>query len=189
MRRSLLILVVALLAGAAIASTSYLLARRICVRQLAPNGDDLAWLRDEFHLSKAEMQRIRPLHEGYLPKCRENCARIAANLARNHHRWRTRHPNVSLDAESGATGVSIGDVLPASDPAPDSAAVATERAAAVRAAVERLPSDMREVVILCEWEDLSAAEAAAILGTTPKAIDNRLYRARNLLRDRLKKWL
>jgi hypothetical protein len=78
MRRSLLILLVALLAGAAIASTSYLLARRICVRQLAPSGDDLAWLRDEFHLSKAEMQRIRPLHEGYLPKCRENCARIAA---------------------------------------------------------------------------------------------------------------
>jgi RNA polymerase sigma-70 factor (ECF subfamily) len=114
---------------------------------------------------------------------------IAANLARNHHRWRTRHPNVSLDAESGTTGERIGDVLPASDPAPDSAAVATERAAAVRAAVERLPADMREVIILCEWEDLSAAEAAAILGTTPKAIDNRLYRARNLLRDRLKKWL
>jgi RNA polymerase sigma-70 factor (ECF subfamily) len=114
---------------------------------------------------------------------------IAANLARNHHRWRARHPNVSLDAESRTTGESIGDVLPASDPAPDSAAVATERAAAVRAAVGRLPADMREVIILCEWEDLSAAEAAAILGTTPKAIDNRLYRARNLLRDRLKKWL
>jgi RNA polymerase sigma-70 factor, ECF subfamily len=114
---------------------------------------------------------------------------IAANLARNHHRWRARHPNVSLDAESGATGESIGDVLPASDPAPDSAAVATERAAAVRAAVGSLPADMREVIILCEWQDLSAAETAAILGTTPKAIDNRLYRARNLLRDRLKKWL
>jgi RNA polymerase sigma-70 factor (ECF subfamily) len=114
---------------------------------------------------------------------------IAANLARNHHRWRARHPNVSLDAESETTGQSIGAVLPASDPAPDSAAVATERAAAVRAAVEKLPPDMREVIILCEWQDLSAAEAAAILDTTPKAIDNRLYRARNLLRDRLKPWL
>jgi RNA polymerase sigma-70 factor (ECF subfamily) len=48
---------------------------------------------------------------------------------------------------------------------------------------------MREVIILCEWEGLSAADAAAILDTTPKAIDNRLYRARNLLRDRLKPWL
>ena len=114
---------------------------------------------------------------------------IAANLARNHHRWRTRHPNVSLDAESETTGQSIGDVLPSSDPAPDGAAVATERAVAVRAAVAALPADMREVIILCEWQDLSAAEAAAILNTTPKAIDNRLYRARNLLRERLERWL
>jgi RNA polymerase sigma-70 factor (ECF subfamily) len=114
---------------------------------------------------------------------------IAANLARNHHRWRMRHPNISLDAESEATGQSIGEALPAADPAPDGAAEATERAAAVRAEVERLPADMREVIVLCEWQDLSAAEAAAILGTTPKAIDNRLYRARNLLRERLKKWL
>jgi RNA polymerase sigma factor (sigma-70 family) len=113
---------------------------------------------------------------------------IAANLARNHHRWRTRHPNVSLDAESEATGQSIGDILPSSDPAPDGAAEAAERAASVRAEVERLPIDMREVIILCEWQDLSAAEAAAILETTPKAVDNRLYRARNVLRERLKKW-
>ena len=114
---------------------------------------------------------------------------IAANLARNHHRWLVRHPNVSLDAESDATGESMGAVLPSSDPAPDSAAVATERAAAIRAAVENLPPDMREAIILCEWQDLSSAEAATILDTTPKAVDNRLYRARNLLRDRLKKWL
>ena len=114
---------------------------------------------------------------------------IAANLARNHHRWRTRHPNISLDAESEATGQSIGDALPSCDPAPDSTAVATERAAAVRAEVGRLPADMREVIILCEWQDLSAAEAAAILETTPKAVDNRLYRARNLLRERLKRWI
>jgi len=114
---------------------------------------------------------------------------IAANLARNHHRWLGRHPSVSLDAENETTGQSIGDVLPASGPSPDAAALATERVAVVRAAVERLPVDMREVIILCEWEDLSATEAAAILDTTPKAVDNRLYRARNLLRERLRRWL
>src|SRR5512137_2269070 len=78
MRRSLLILLAMLLAGAAIAGASYLLGWRICARQLGGSGDDLAWLRREFRLSDAEMQRIRQLHEGYLPKCRENCARIAA---------------------------------------------------------------------------------------------------------------
>ena len=78
MRRSLLILLAMLLVGAAIAGTSYLLAWRICTRQLASSSDDLAWLRREFHLSDVEMQRIKHLHQGYLPKCHENCARIAA---------------------------------------------------------------------------------------------------------------
>jgi len=114
---------------------------------------------------------------------------IAANLARNHHRWLGRHPSVSLEAESETTGQSLGAVLPSSGPAPDGAALGAERAAAVRAAVDKLPAEMREVIILCEWEDLSAAEAAAILDTTSKAVDNRLYRARNLLRERLKQWL
>ncbi len=78
MRRSLLILLAMLLAGAVVIGTSYLLARRICVRQLAASTDNLAWLRGEFHLGEAEMQRIRQLHDGYLPRCHENCARIAA---------------------------------------------------------------------------------------------------------------
>ena len=78
MPRSLLILVVLVLAGAGIVSSSYLLARRVCVHEMAASGDDLAWLRDEFHLGDTEMQRIRKLHEGYLPRCHENCARIAA---------------------------------------------------------------------------------------------------------------
>ena len=78
MRRSLILLIAMLLGGAAIAGASYLLGCRMCARQLAPSGDDLAWLRREFRLSDAEMQRIRQLHEGYLPKCHENCALIAA---------------------------------------------------------------------------------------------------------------
>jgi NAD(P)-dependent dehydrogenase (short-subunit alcohol dehydrogenase family) len=78
MRRSLLILIVILLGSAAITGASYLLGRQLCVQHLAGSGDDLAWLRREFRLSDAEMQRIRQLHEGYLPKCHANCALIAA---------------------------------------------------------------------------------------------------------------
>lgn len=114
---------------------------------------------------------------------------IAANLARNHLRWRSRRPNVSLEAESETTGQTLGDMLPAEAASPHEVADATERARLVRAAVQRLPEDMREVLVLCEWEDLSVAEAAAILDISPKAAESRLYRARQLLRERLKKWL
>jgi RNA polymerase sigma-70 factor (ECF subfamily) len=114
---------------------------------------------------------------------------IAANLARNHFRWRTRHPNVSLEAESDTPEQSLGDRLPSSSPPPGEAALASERAAAVRRAVNCLPEDLREAIVLCEWEERSLAEAAAILDTTPKAVESRLYRARRILRERLKQWL
>jgi RNA polymerase sigma-70 factor (ECF subfamily) len=114
---------------------------------------------------------------------------IAANLARNHFRWRSRHPIVSMDAENAETEQTLGSTLPANSLAPNEAALAGERAAAVRAAVGKLPEDLREAIVLCEWEDRSVAEAAAILEATPKAVESRLYRARQILRERLKSWL
>ena len=114
---------------------------------------------------------------------------IAANLARNHFRWRSRHPNVSLETETGESEQTLGSTLPASDPAPNEQALAAERAAAVRAAVGKLPEELREAVVLCEWEELSMADAAKILEATPKAVESRLYRARQILRERLKSWL
>ena len=114
---------------------------------------------------------------------------IAANLARNQIRWRTRHPNVSLDAEAGPAEEPLANVLPAAGDAPNDQTLASERAAAVRKAVSKLPEDMREAIVLCEWEEKSVAEAATILDATPKAVESRLYRARQNLREQLKTWL
>ena len=114
---------------------------------------------------------------------------IAANLARNHFRWRSRHPNLSLDAENAETGQTLASTLPANIASPKEAALAGERAAAVRAAVKNLPEDLRAAIVLCEWEERSVAEASTILEATPKAVESRLYRARGILRERLKSWL
>jgi len=114
---------------------------------------------------------------------------IAANLARNHFRWRARHPNISLETPTDDPEQSLENILPAKEAAPNEQTLASERAAAVRAEVSRLPEDLREATVLCEWEECSVAEAAAILGTTPKAVESRLYRARKQLRERLQGWL
>jgi RNA polymerase sigma-70 factor (ECF subfamily) len=66
---------------------------------------------------------------------------------------------------------------------------AREQRIAVRRAVANLSEDLREAVVLCELEDQPIVIAAAILKTTPKAIESRLYRARKLLRSQLKSWL
>ena len=78
MRRSLLILLAVLLASVAIVGLTSRLTKQVCAQHLVQPGDDLAWLRREFRLSETELARIRQLHEGYLPKCRVFCDRIAA---------------------------------------------------------------------------------------------------------------
>jgi hypothetical protein len=77
MNRSLVLLLGALALGAAIFAGSCLLGRHVCQSCMTSPADDLSWLRTEFHLSDAEMTHIRELHEGYLPKCAEMCAKIA----------------------------------------------------------------------------------------------------------------
>ena len=113
---------------------------------------------------------------------------IAANLAKNEYRRRGRHPNVSLEAET-EDGGKMADTLPATGAGPSEEAESAERQQAVRAAVEGLPLELREATVLCEWEEMSVADAAAVLNTTKKAVESRLYRARHRLREQLAKWL
>jgi len=78
MNRSLVILLGLLLLGAGVFAGSYVATRHVCAMKPASPADDLSWLRDEFHLGDADMARVRELHNGYLPKCAEMCAQIAA---------------------------------------------------------------------------------------------------------------
>ncbi len=114
---------------------------------------------------------------------------IAGNLARNHLRARGRRPEVSLDATPVDGRPGLADTLPATDLTPAEVAVRAEQQAAVRRAVAELPDDLREAIVLCELEDRTLAEAAVILTTTVKAVESRLYRARQQLRTRLARWL
>lgn len=109
---------------------------------------------------------------------------IATNLLRDRFRWHKRHPQVSLDAEREEAG-SILDTLPDGAASASEQITAEERAAEVRAAIESLPEELRTPLILSEYEELSHAEVGAILACTAKAVETRLYRARNHLRKRL----
>jgi RNA polymerase sigma-70 factor (ECF subfamily) len=107
---------------------------------------------------------------------------IAVNLARNRLRWWRRRPAVSLEAWTTDT--------PGHEPADPSEAPAAglarrERAAHVREAVARLPRDLREAIVLFEFEQMSQAEIAVTLGCTIKAVETRVYRARAALRRSL----
>ena len=114
---------------------------------------------------------------------------IAANLARDRQRWLGRHPHVSLDATAGVESGAVGDLLPHESPGPAELADVAERAALVRAAVAALPEDLRVPLVLAEYEDMSQADIGAVLECSAKAVEMRIYRARQQLRQALAKLL
>lgn len=110
---------------------------------------------------------------------------IAANLARNHARWKTRHPTVSLDANATDGAEYVCEPV---DPGqtPGEAALARERSATVNRAIISLPLDLREAITLFICEGLGYAEIAELTRCSPKAVETRIYRARLILKERLK---
>ncbi|MEW6302873.1 MAG: RNA polymerase sigma factor [Verrucomicrobiota bacterium] len=110
---------------------------------------------------------------------------IASNLVRDRYRWRARHPQVSLEAAHDSTGKDFREVMPEKGPDPSETAQAHERAELVRRAVGGLPEDLRLPLILAEYEGRSHAEVGAILNCTAKAVEMRVYRARQQLRESL----
>lgn len=109
---------------------------------------------------------------------------IAVNLARNRLRWWRRRPEVALeewtedggDRETPRQGGAAG-------------LERAERAVAVRDAVASLPAELREAIVLFEYEEMSHAEIAVAVGATPKAVETRIHRAREKLRGRLQRWM
>jgi RNA polymerase sigma factor (sigma-70 family) len=107
---------------------------------------------------------------------------IAVNLARNRLRWWRRRPEVELaewteDERADSTAGPGAKRLERE-----------ERAAAVRDAIAALPIDLREALVLFEYEEMSQADIAAAVGATPKAVETRIHRAKEKLRAALKRW-
>lgn len=110
---------------------------------------------------------------------------IASNLVRNRYRWRSRHPQVALDALDEAGGADRSTFLKDGHASPAEELQTDELAGTIRKAVAELPEDLRLVIILSEYEERSNAEIAQILNCTSKAVEMRLYRARHHLRQKL----
>jgi RNA polymerase sigma-70 factor, ECF subfamily len=113
---------------------------------------------------------------------------IASNLCRNLVRWRERHPTVPLSGSDNDDEPGLESQLHAPDETPADNAERSDLASAVREHIQKLPHDLKTVVLLFEYQDLGYEEIAATLGCTPKAVETRLYRARQILRESLSRW-
>lgn len=73
----------------------------------------------------------------------------------------------------------------AAHPGPEDRVADRDELRAAEKAIARLPDGLKAPLILTAIEGLSMAEAADILGMTPKAVENRIYRARKALAETL----
>ncbi len=115
-----------------------------------------------------------------------------ANLCHNHHRWRQRHPALSLEAAGEASpGHGQGETAtldaPDAAPSPADALVQKEAVAALGAAIDRLPHDLKTALLLHHFEHHSYREIAEITGCSERGVETRLYRARQLLESALQR--
>ena len=109
---------------------------------------------------------------------------IANNLARNQARWKLRHPTVSLHQNPEEAAQLIEPVDPGQTP--EQAAISSEQHKAIHHAFTELPADLREAMTLFIDEEMSYVEISHTVGCSPKAAETRIYRARQILKDRLK---
>lgn len=113
--------------------------------------------------------------------------RVTANealmLMRTQRRHRARLVE-GLDLEDLASLPAANEA--ASQDRADATAAQNERDARVRAALEELPAEYRDVVALHYNQDLGLQEIADRLGATESAVRSRLHRARARLRTILK---
>jgi len=86
--------------------------------------------------------------------------------------------------------ITIGDTYPrwlfSSARSPEQQAVDHDLEDTLDRAVEKLPPAFRPVFQLCEIEEMTAAETGGRLGLTGACVKTRLFRAKHILRRRLR---
>lgn len=110
---------------------------------------------------------------------------IALNLCRDRARKRRRWGRIlAEDLEvDDRTPAMIGTAGHVEDPA--AAAERHELSGAVAAALERIPTEQREVLVMKEFEGLKFREIAAILNCPESTVKSRMYYGLNGLREQL----
>jgi RNA polymerase sigma-70 factor, ECF subfamily len=100
---------------------------------------------------------------------------IARNLARHKARglWRL------LSLDEAAESVARDD--------PAAALASTEDARLLRQCLGALPAKYREVIVLCDLQEVNYADTASLLGTPIGTVRSRLHRGRQLLLERLRR--
>ncbi len=105
---------------------------------------------------------------------------IGRNVWRKHCRKRKRKQLEQAELPDEPVGVN--------QPEPFESVEQQESAAVLRRHVAELPEELREALTLRVWQELDYKQIGLIQGTTPEQARWRCWRAREILRTRMKSW-
>lgn len=115
---------------------------------------------------------------------------IARNLCWNEIRRRTRHPADSLDQARTSDGEQLAmQIEDKRQSGVSDQLLRHELERKVEEAVAALPANQRTALALCQQDELSYEEIAAVLGCSLSATKSLIFRARETLKARLKPYL
>lgn len=111
--------------------------------------------------------------------------RVAQNAAIDVLRKR-RVQLVPISRREDSSGEPAPDFdLPSDDPTPLAILEGTERASEVRKAIDALPWEYRELILLRHYGELAYEEIADLKGMPLGTVKNKLFRARQMLKQHL----
>jgi len=113
--------------------------------------------------------------------------KIAINFAKKEFRKR-KAKEISLDSPISETkNVTIGDFLGDNKLRPDNALIKDELSKVIEKIMASLDEKYRNVLLLCDMQEMSYEEAALALKCSKITVGTRLNRARKMLHEALKK--
>jgi RNA polymerase sigma-70 factor (ECF subfamily) len=167
-----------------------LLARLEIDRRLQGKADPADVVQETFLDAHRDFEKFRGTTEKeFLAWLRQVLVTSLAGLVRRYLQTKGRdvhlERDLAVEVDQSSQVLDRGQVVPQSTPSQQAAC--REQAAVLAEALEQLPADYREVIILRHLEDLTFPEVARRMGRTPEA-DKKLWaraltRLRNFLGD------
>jgi RNA polymerase sigma-70 factor (ECF subfamily) len=114
---------------------------------------------------------------------------ITRNIVLNEIRYRSRHPTVSLDAQTDPDRPPDPGPPDLASNRPDQALLQSELQVAIEEALQKLPENQRTALVLRTYENLPYEEIAAVLETSVGSVKSLLFRARTSMRELLDSYL
>ena len=156
-----------------------------CLRMLGDSRDAQDVSQEVFIKIYKSIKNYRSRFDGSF-KCW--LYRVANNACIDEMRKRkSRLKPESLDAAYETEGGDMGRQFVSPGKTPEDIAIEKERRAAIKKAISSLPADFRRMIVLREMQGLSYEEISNITGIKIGTVKSKISRARDMLREQIKK--